>query len=382
MNRRRLVRYSIAYVVGVLATEYAAETLPSVVRTNALLFGVTTWQYLLLAILTVLAAIAYGLGQTLAISIASFRDRLADLPPLETLPLRRASGIVLASLTLRWFIDTAALAAHPAKIAALALDSALILGVMLLATAIWDAVCDRIAKRASNNERAERLLVPITRKMVRVLIIFAAVFLILGVYGINATGLIAGLGIGGIALALAAKDSVENVFGSLTILFDMPFALGDWVKIDKVEGVVEEINLRSTRIRTFEDTVIMLPNANLIRAGVENFGARRTRRQRISVRLSYDVDTARLSAYTDAIRSYLATCPHVPPDRSIVALEDFAEPSMGLLIQTYFFADTQAAELEFRDALLREVLRLREVHGVYFSSPVRPPLTYGSETIT
>jgi MscS family membrane protein len=290
--------------------------------------------------------------------------------------LRRAAGIVLACLTARWFLETVELAPHPLHLALLALDSTLILGLVLLAIALWDAVCDRVAQRAVNNDRAERLLVPVTRKMVRMVILFAGVFVVLGVYGVNVTGLIAGLGIGGLAMALAAKDSVENVFGSLTILFDMPFAIGDWVKIDKVEGVVEEINLRSTRIRTFEDTVIMLPNANLIRVGVENFGARRTRRQRISARISYDVDLVGLESYCQAIRDYLESLDYVSKERSIVALEEFSEPSMGLLVQTYFVASSQSEELRYRDDLLRTILKLREVHGVYFSSPVRPPIAH------
>ena len=277
-----------------------------------ILFGVLPWQYALLAALTVLALVAYAFGSQMAGKIASVRDRFSNLPTLESLPLRRASGIVVASLTVRWFIETVELAPHPFHLATLVLDTSLILGFVLLGIALWDAVCDRIALRAVNNDRAERLLVPVTRKMVRVVIVFAGMFLVLGVYGVNVTGLIAGLGIGGLAMALAAKDSVENVFGSLTILFDMPFAIGDWVKIDKVEGVVEEINLRSTRIRTFEDTVIMLPNANLIRVGVENFGARRTRRQRISARISYDVDLAGLETYCQAIRNYLETRDYVP----------------------------------------------------------------------
>src|SRR5213075_891075 len=146
-----------------------------------------------------------------------------------------------------------------------------------------NAFCDYLIHRSESvDKRTERLLVPVTRKFVAVIILIGGLLveawvLFGGQHGAEA---IAGLGIGGLAVALAAKDSVENVFGSLTILFDMPFALGDWVKIDKVEGVVEEINLRSTRIRTFEDSLITLPNSNLIKASVENFGARRFRRQR------------------------------------------------------------------------------------------------------
>jgi MscS family membrane protein len=376
MKPVRTLPLALAYCLGILVVGYAADELPKRLGSGPLLFGVAPWQFALLAVLLAFSVVAYLFGSKLAAKVAWVRDRFSNLPPLDTVALRRAAGIVLACLTARWFLETVELAPHPLHLALLALDSTLILGLVLLAIALWDAVCDRVAQRAVNNDRAERLLVPVTRKMVRMVILFAGVFVVLGVYGVNVTGLIAGLGIGGLAMALAAKDSVENVFGSLTILFDMPFAIGDWVKIDKVEGVVEEINLRSTRIRTFEDTVIMLPNANLIRVGVENFGARRTRRQRISARISYDVDLVGLESYCQAIRDYLESLDYVPKDRSIVALEEFSEPSMGLLVQTYFVASSQAEELGYRDDLLRTILKLREVHGVYFSSPVRPPIAH------
>src|SRR5205085_10627722 len=114
------------------------------------------------------------------------------------------------------------------------------------------------------------------------------------------------------------KDSVENVFGSLTILFDMPFALGDWVKIDKYEGIVEEINLRSTRIRTFEDSVITLPNSNLIKAAVENYGARRYRRQRFQIRVSYANRAENLDRFIASVRKYVDSVPQATKDRTIV----------------------------------------------------------------
>lgn len=245
-----------------------------------------------------------------------------------------------------------------------------LVGAILLAYAIWDWICDSIVLH-SDNLRAEKLLVPVTRKLVRFSILTIGFLLSLSVFGVDIAGVVTGLGIGGIVVALAAKDSVENVFGSITILFDMPFKLGDWVKIGTVEGVVEQINLRSTRIRTFEDTVITLPNANLIRASVENFGARRSRRQRITLKLYLGTQTQLVEQYVQDIRDYLENQPEVPKGRSIVALNDITETSIVVYVQTYFEVDTQKQELDVRERLLAFALKAardREI-GLATTSP-------------
>ena len=236
-----------------------------------------------------------------------------------------------------------------------------LIGMMLLANSLWDLVCDGIIDH-SESKKTARLLVPITRKLVRFTIILMGGLVALGMVGVDIAGVVAGLGITGIVVALAAKDSVENVFGSITIMFDMPFTIGDWVKIGTVEGVVEEINLRSTRIRTFEDTVINLPNANLIRASVENFGLRRSRRQRIALRFDYANPIARITPFLDATRTYLESVPAVVPGKSIVALNDFADANLGVFFQFLIEAGSQAEELAVREQVMLKILDLAAVH--------------------
>lgn len=254
------------------------------------------------------------------------------------------------------------------KDALIAAEITIVLGGVLVAFAWWDAVCDEIASRSAGIERAERLLIPMTRRLVRATIIMIGVLIVLGLtIGTNKiAGLIAGLGVGGIVVALAAKDSIENLFGSLTVLFDMPFRLNDWVKIDKVEGVVEEINLRSTRIRTFEDTMITLPNANLIRAAVENYGARRTRRQKFTIRLSYESDVAAIQAMCIELRAKVAALPGVVPDRTVVEINDLTEGTLGILVQCHLDVPTFEEEAALRDQIIRLGLSFRTAAGIRF----------------
>ena len=173
-------------------------------------------------------------------------------------------------------------------------------------------------------------------------------------------------------VALAAKDSVENVFGSLTILFDMPFALGDWVKIDKVEGIVEEINLRSTKVRTFEDSMITLPNSNLIKAAVENYGARRYRRQRFLVRVSNANKADRLEQFVQEIREYLDQVEAAVKGRTIVEVNELGEGSTGILVQCFLEANSFRDEARERGNLILAIFRAAEKSRVAINGAPMP----------
>lgn len=284
-------------------------------------------------------------------------------------------GFGILAFTVPWYLFIDLLELNPGTAYHLHefVEAITILGTVLLAYGVWDDLCDALAHRASNAQ-AEKLLIPVTRKLFRFVILVAGVLLALGVFGVNVTGLLAGVGIGGLVVALAAKDSVENVFGSLTILFDMPFALGDWVKIDKYEGIVEQINLRSTKIRTFEDSVITLPNSNLIKAAVENYGARRYRRQRFLIRVSYGNNARSLHRFMEMIRSYLAKAPTVVPERTVVDIYEMTEMSVGILVQCFFEAATFQEEAKLRNDLMLAIFQAQEQTGIVFvTTPIPPP---------
>ncbi len=355
-------------------TPYWAQGLPDGFYLKFL--GMQAWQWLALALLLVIAYIFKGVGKLIAIRLMKWRDHFSatKLSEATKAAIRRSSGILAATLIVYPLLPELVLPKTPEHHIRVAMEAITIAALVLLAYGLWDAVCDTIAERSANvSSRAERLLVPMTRKFVRFLILVGGLLIGLGVvFEVNVAGLIAGLGIGGLVVALAAKDSVENIFGSLTILFDMPFAIGDWVKIDKVEGIVEEINLRSTRIRTFEDSVITLPNANLIRASVENVSSRRWRRQKFYLRLSYDNKPEQVQQLCDGLLKYIEAQESIQPGRSIVGLSEMDEPSMGLLIQCYFDASSQTDEVQIKHDLMKEALRLRDHIHFEFSAAPRP----------
>jgi MscS family membrane protein len=338
-------------------------------------FGIEVWEWLGFIVIAAIGFIVAMIGREIVILGLSARERLikGSMSISVRRLIRRATAVLIFAWTCQSLTDELLLRPHANLVVAKILSAVLSLGYILAGCAVWEMLAEEIANRAiGRSERAEKLLVPLASKLIRATIIATGVLIgIAEVTNVNIPALVTSLGIGGLVVALAAKDSIENIFGSVTILFDMPFAIGDWVKIEKVEGVVEEINLRSTRIRTFEDTVITLPNANLIRAAVENFGARRVRRQKLSIRLSSDNSPEAIGKLTDAMRTYIKKMKNVQHDRAIVALEGIDDAAIGLFIQCHFEAPTQKEEMQMRDALLREVMSQRDRCGVLLAAESR-----------
>lgn len=332
--------------------------------------GVQVWQWLGLILLIAIARIAMIVGNRITGRVIRLRDKVlaGEVTPETVVAARRAVGLLTGILICYPLVGPLSLPPKLERGVLLVLEGLTIVAFSTLAYALWDVVCDSMATRAAEvSDRAERLLIPMTRKFVRLVIVTVGLFVALStLLNVNVAAVVASLGIGGIVVALAAKDSVENIFGSLTILFDMPFKIGDWVKVDKIEGIVEEINLRSTRIRTFEDTVINLPNANLIRAAVENYSARRYRRQKFNVRIPYDSPPETVRTFCDDIRKFAIGLDRVQADKVVVDLSDCDDVGLSILVQCNLEVFTQAEELELRHRLFEEIMRLRKVHGILF----------------
>jgi MscS family membrane protein len=329
--------------------------------------GIAFWQWIGFAVAFAGAYVAYWIGGRIAGLLVRIRRRvfLTPMSQATQTAIRRAAGALCAVLAASQILDELYLVGKPETLAQKFLSAGLILGIVLLAYAVWDSLCDDLAAHLGGHERAEGLLLPMARKFIRAgIVVVGLLFAATDLLNLNVQSLIASLGIGGLVIALASKDSVENVFGSFTILFDMPFKLGDWVKMPPTEGIVEEINLRSTRIRTFEDTLITLPNANLTRASVENVSARRWRRQQITLRLGYDARAESLNAFCEELRAWLAAQEEIVQGTAIVQVSDFSETSIGLLVQCQFKVSTQAEELAERHALATKILELRQTHKV------------------
>ena len=193
--------------------------------------------------------------------------------------------------------------------------------------------------------------------------------------GIPAYSVVAGLGVGGIAVALAARDSLANLLGSLLIMFEKPFRVGHWIKVQGTEGIVESIGFRSTRIRTFYDSLVSIPSNQLVNSTVDNMAMRSHRAVRTFLRLRYDTQEEKIEPFIDAVRELIRNNEHTLERRLQVALDDFGEHGIHVLVNFLFDVPDMQTEKRERQRLFLAILKLAEDRGIEFAVPVKIPET-------
>ena len=226
-------------------------------------------------------------------------------------------------------------------------------------------------KNRVDKGRVEKLVIPLVRNFGRVIIVTIAVVYLLYRVGFDVRSLIAGLGLGGLVFALAAKDSVENLFGSFTVLFEMPFQIGDWVIVDDIEGNVEKITIRSTRIRTFADSLILIPNSAFISSPVENMGRRRYRRIKTTIGITYDTPPEKMEKFLEEIRTMVKEHPHTWKQKMHIYFNDFGSSSLDILLYIFVEAPDWGKELALREDILLRIVRIANGLGVEFAFPTQ-----------
>ena len=174
-------------------------------------------------------------------------------------------------------------------------------------------------------------------KIIRIIIHIIAILLVIIVLGFDITGLVAGLGLGGVILTLAAQDTAKNLFGGAVIFLDKPFSVGDWIQVDIYEGIVEDITFRSTRIRTFENSVVNIPNANISNTSVINWSKMQKRRYKTNILVELNTPLEKLEIFKLKVEEMLKQRESILEDSIIVKFDNIKSNSLNILI--YSFAD-------------------------------------------
>jgi MscS family membrane protein len=214
-------------------------------------------------------------------------------------------------------------------------------------------------------------LVPLIRKTLRFFVLVMGIILILQNNGYNVASLIAGLGIGGLAVALAARDTLANFFGSVTIFVDKPFRIGDWIKVAGVEGTVEEVGFRSTRIRTFYNSLVSVPNSNISNNEVDNLGLREYRRLLTTLNLTYSTTPEQMEAFVEGIKAIVKSNSHFRQDFYEVHFNAFGAHSLDVMVYVFFKVPDWSTELQQKHNFFLEVLKLAKEVGVEFAFPTQ-----------
>jgi len=224
---------------------------------------------------------------------------------------------------------------------------------------------------SKTDSKLDDQLVPMVRKSMKILIVIIGVLFILQNNGINVASLLAGLGLGGLAFALAARDTLANFFGSLTIFIDQPFQVGDWIKSGEVEGTVEEVGFRSTRIRTFYNSLISVPNSTLANTDVDNLGLRKYRRVKMMLNVTYNTPPEQLEAFVEGIKAIIRANDYMWKDFYEVHFNQFGPHSLDVLVYCFLEVPSWSDELQQKHNFFMEILRLAKEVGVEFAYPTQ-----------
>lgn len=345
------------------------KQLPSTFYTRV--FGLHLWQYLYGAIL-VLGA--WVLGQVVRLLLRGQVRRLVRRAGLhlDAETYARTNGPITATVitgTIYWGLTDLQLPISVSVWMHKAL-SVITLGTILLAMSRFiDVGAGVAASWAGKTEsKLDDQLVPLIRQAAQILLMVVGGLYLADALGIDVWKLAAGVGIGGLAFALAAQDTVANVFGSVNIFVDKPFQIGDWVVIGEVEGIVEEVGFRSTRVRTFYNSLVTIPNSRITNANVDNYGLRSRRRVRLTIRLTYDTPAEKIQAYVEGVRAVLAAHPKVQRSYE-VHVYDLGPSAVEILVYYHVVVANWTEELTARSQNLLEFIRVARELGVSFALP-------------
>jgi small-conductance mechanosensitive channel len=250
-----------------------------------------------------------------------------------------------------------------------------VLGTLAAVIFVYRLIELLVFELAKFAEREDNLLdksfVHMMRMIARILVIVVgAIYLLRVISGKPLSALLAGLGIGGIAVALAAQDTLKNFFGSIMIMLDKPFTVGQRVTVEGFDGTVEEIGFRSTRVRTLTGHLVTVPNEKMATNSIENIGRRPSIRRLTNITITYDTPPEKVEKAVSIIREILdnheGMDPEFPPR---VHFNEYNDTSLNILMIYWYFPPDYWAYLDFSERVNLEIMRRFEAEGIEFAFP-------------
>jgi MscS family membrane protein len=299
--------------------------------------------------------------------------RVSTYPPRNIKTASRALFVVLFTTAVQLFLSTLDFSMDFYVGAVQWLSTIRIIAFAALAFSIIYVLSDRLTRVArGTSSTIDNVLFPLIQKALWIIVVVVAAVQILSVHGVNVSGLIAGLGLGGLAFALAAKDTIENIFGAVAILLDQPFRVGDSINVGGVAGVVEHIGLRSTRLRTAENSLVSMPNSKVISSHVDNLGLRPAWRSRFIFTVSLSTPASLAQALCEQMRATLAQFPATKAESNAVYLNDVSPQGLAILVQFHLFVSDWTDEQRNKEAILLALLKVCNEVGVQLVSTLEP----------
>ncbi len=332
-------------------------------------------QWLGFVIILLLSLASFSIIRFFATIFLRFKieQKSLDLVEEEQFKSTQAFGFLAFSLT--WLVGVRQLELDLDILKILSRGSYILTAVFF----VWSALTvvdyvslhfEKMAKKTAN--KFDDVLVPMLSKATKFLVFCFGALLVAHSLTFDVASILAGLGIGGVAVALAAKDTISNLFGSVTVLMDQPFQLGDYVMLEKgLEGSVEEVGFRSTRIRTPMNSLVTVPNSVLANMAIDNYGMRKVRRFKTKLSLDFNTPVNLIEEFCERIRYNIRMNPLVQTEEQFVTIFEISPSSIEIMISIYLMTNNQVAELSERHKLIVEIIKIADEMGVKFSYPTQ-----------
>jgi MscS family membrane protein len=291
---------------------------------------------------------------------------------LFELKLEKNLAWIIAALIWLTAVDAASMPEAINKYLNLSIKVVLILNIFSLLYLVIEAFSKVLAARAALTESTlDDQLVPFASKALKGVVILLGGLLTLQSFGINVNSVLAGLGIGGMAVAFAAQESIAALFGSIVILIDSPFKLGDYIRVSSFEGTVEHIGFRSTRIRTPEHTLLVIPNSIMAKETINNFTERQKRRILQVLGILYETEVKKVEEFMEHIRYLLSQHPMVDKENITVTLSGFGDFSLSIKVIFYILSPKYEDENRLQSEIYLEFMKIAQRLGIGFAYPTQ-----------
>lgn len=337
--------------------------------------GLMLWQYLAILGLVVLSFIFHKVlnwGAHFVIVRILFRVGKKKVANEYVRPVVRPLSLLVALAFVNMFLPILQLPLQVSHYLGLAIGASLPFFGTIAAYKMVNVVAlyfERLAKKTEST--LDDQLVPLFRKIAKTFVIVIGGVFVLSNLSIDFVPLLATLSIGGLAFALAAQDTIKNFFGSLMIFVDKPFQVGQWITAQGIDGTVEEVGLRSTRIRTFSNSLIYVPNGKLADATIDNHGLRAYRRYSTQLAVTYDTPPDLIELFVEGLRKIVLEHPDTWKDNFHIYMNDLNSHSLDIKFYIFFEVPTWAEELKARHEVILSILKLAEKLGVNFAFPTQ-----------
>ncbi|HNP20246.1 MAG TPA: mechanosensitive ion channel family protein [Fulvivirga sp.] len=339
------------------------------------MFGLWGWQLLGILILVIVCFVLHKVFTLIFEKIiiqVLFRMGYQKLADEVVIPVAKPISFLVIFPLLILFVPILQLPINMSHYVILSLRAIWPIFAIVFFYRLVDIFSMYLAKLADKTESTlDDQLVPLLRKVLKTFVVIVGGLFILDNLDFDITGLIAGLSIGGLAFALAAQDTIKNFFGSLMIFVDRPFQVGDWITSGDLDGTVEEVGFRSTRIRTFANSVMSIPNGVITNQLINNHGLRVYRRFMTNIAVNYDTPPAVIETFVAGLKEIVETHPKTRKDYFEIHFNGMGVSSLDILFYIFFKVPTWSEELKARHEILIDIIKLADKLGVNFAFPTQ-----------